>query len=165
MTISTSPAPLADLVFREADLIDRRQWNEWLDLYTEDAIYWVPTWMDEERTVEDPELDLNLIYLKGKGSFEARVLRITSRDSYASLPLPRTLHLIGNVREAGTCGGDTIVAANALTFLCDTRRGNTVRGAQYEFRLRSTDEGLRIARKKVVLLEEAIDGPIDVYHI
>src|SRR5687768_1969046 len=99
-------AAIAELVYREADLLDRRQWNDWLDLYAEDAVFWVPTWADEERTVDDPELDLNLIYLKGKGSFEARILRISSRDSYASLPLPRTLHVVGNVRLVGEEGGE-----------------------------------------------------------
>jgi 3-phenylpropionate/cinnamic acid dioxygenase small subunit len=159
------PAEAAALIYREADLLDRRQWRDWLDLYTEDAVLWVPSWADEEQTIENPELELNLIYLVGKGSFEARVLRIESRDSYASLPLPRTMHVVGNLRRTGGTDDAIELAANVLTLACDTRRGKSVRGGRSEFLLRRTDEGLRIARKKIVLLEEAIDGPIDIYHI
>jgi benzoate/toluate 1,2-dioxygenase subunit beta len=159
------PAEATALVYREADLLDRQQWQDWLDLYTEDAVLWVPSWADEERTTENPELELNLIYLKGKGSFEARILRIASRDSYASLPLPRTMHVIGNVRPVGETADGIEVAANALTLACDTRRGKSIRGGRYELLLRRTGDGLKIARKKIVLLEEAIDGPVDIYHI
>jgi len=37
-----SDAALADFVFREARLIDEKRYDEWYDLFTEDARYWIP---------------------------------------------------------------------------------------------------------------------------
>ena len=81
---------IEELIFLEADLLDRKQWQNWLDLYTSDCVIWVPSWDSEEELVEDPELSVNMMYLVGKPALEARVHRITSVDAYASLPLSRT---------------------------------------------------------------------------
>ena len=68
------------LVYREAMLLDRRRWDDWIDLYTEDAMYWVPAWANEEDTTNDPDTQLNLIYLRNRGGLEDRVFRIETRD-------------------------------------------------------------------------------------
>ena len=88
---------VTNLIYLESTLLDRRKWDDWIDLYTEDAVYWVPSWANEEETTEDPELQLNLIYLRNRGGLEDRVFRIESRDSYASVPLDRTVPVVGNV--------------------------------------------------------------------
>ncbi|MEX1066092.1 MAG: aromatic-ring-hydroxylating dioxygenase subunit beta, partial [Aquisalimonadaceae bacterium] len=87
----------SQLINHEANCLDRRQWNEWLGLYTEDCVYWVPSWKNEEETVSDPEVSLNLMYLKGRESLGDRVYRIESRDSFASVPLDRTSHVVGTL--------------------------------------------------------------------
>ena len=46
---------IEELIFLEADLLDRKQWQIWLDLYTSDCVIWVPAWDTEESLVEDPE--------------------------------------------------------------------------------------------------------------
>ena len=33
---------LADFVIREARMLDEQQYEEWLELFTEDGIYWMP---------------------------------------------------------------------------------------------------------------------------
>ena len=33
---------LIDFVIREARMLDERQYEEWLELFTEDGIYWMP---------------------------------------------------------------------------------------------------------------------------
>ena len=45
-----------DLLYLEADLLDRREWSGWADLYTQDCIYWVPSWATEDELTNDPEL-------------------------------------------------------------------------------------------------------------
>ena len=67
---------VTNLIYRESSLLDRREWDSWIDLYTEDAVYWVPSWANEEETITDPELQLNLIYLRNRGGLEDRVFRI-----------------------------------------------------------------------------------------
>ena len=111
------------LINREAMLLDRRRWKEWLELYAEDAVYWVPAWASEEETTTDPETQLNLIYLKDRGGLEDRVFRIESRQSWASLPLDRTVHLVGNVLVE-SAEGDVIEA----TANCNRARLRQERG-------------------------------------
>ena len=37
-----SAAEITSLIYREARLLDEKRWDEWYELYTEDALYWVP---------------------------------------------------------------------------------------------------------------------------
>ena len=59
------------LINLEADLMDRHQWNEWLELYTEDCVFWIPSW-DTEEMISDPEVEINTMYIvAGRGSRRA----------------------------------------------------------------------------------------------
>jgi len=105
---------VTNLIYRESTLLDRREWDDWIDLYTEDAVYWVPSWANEEETTDDPELQLNLIYLRNRGGLEDRVFRIESRDSYASVPLDRTVHVVGNVLVTDEKDDEVEATANCI---------------------------------------------------
>ena len=154
-----------DLLYLEADLLDRRQWAQWIDLYTEDCVYWVPSWATEDELTDDPELEVNFIYLTGKPSLEARIYRIESGNSYATAPLARTAHLVDTIRLVKA--DEDIIEASAkwMTMSSDPRWGKQIHGGWYEYRLRRNGDGLQIAEKKIVLLESVIDGAIDVHQI
>lgn len=154
-----------DLLYLEADLLDRREWAGWLDLYTEDGVYWVPSWASEDELTDDPELEVNMIYLTGKPSLEARLYRLQSGQSYATTPLARTSHLVDTVRVLSD-EGDTIEAsAKWMTLSNDPRWGKQIRGGWYEHTLLRDGGTLKIARKKITLLESVIDGAIDIHQI
>lgn len=165
MTVDTDlQREVTELVYREAMLLDRRRWDDWIDLYTEDAVYWVPSWASEEETTTDPELQLNLIYLRNRGGLEDRVFRIESRDSYASVPLDRTVHVVSNVLVEKADGDDVEASANCLVHTYG-KKGSMTRGGMYDFVLRRTDGGLKIARKKITFIDDRLEGPVDVYHL
>lgn len=166
MTIDSAlKQEVVELVYREASLLDRRQWEDWIALYTEDAVYWVPAWRNEEETTNDPETQLNMIYLRNRGGLEDRVFRIESRDSYASLPLDRTVHLVGNVLVE-KAEDDTVTAwANCLVHVYSTKSGPTTRGSLYDFTLRRENGALRIARKKITFIDDRLQGAVDIYHL
>src|SRR5262249_36335953 len=44
---SVSPASAIELVYREARLIDAKQFDEWYALFTENALYWMPLSRDQ----------------------------------------------------------------------------------------------------------------------
>jgi 3-phenylpropionate/cinnamic acid dioxygenase small subunit len=52
-----------------------------------------------------------------------------------------------------------------MTLSVDSRLGKQVRGGWYEYELRRADDGLRIGAKKIVLLEDVIDGAVDIHQI
>ena len=90
-------AQAAAFLFQEARYLDRHQWDAWVAMYREDAVYWLPAWRDEYETITDPQTEVSLIYHNARLGLEERIARIESRKSITALPLPRTLHLIGNV--------------------------------------------------------------------
>jgi len=155
---------VATLIKREAMLLDRHRWDEWLALFTPDAVYWVPAWKSEEETTDDPETQLNLIYLRDRGGMEDRVFRIESRDSYASVPLDRTVHLVGNVLVEKADGDHVEASANCLVHSYGKKGGQT-RGSLYDFVLRRVDGELRIARKKITFIDDRLEGAVDIYHL
>ncbi len=155
---------VAALISREAMLLDRRRWQEWLDLYAEDAVYWAPAWASEEETTSDPETQLNLLYLKDRGRLEDRVFRIESRQSWASLPLDRTVHVIGNVLVERAEGDAVEATANCIVHVYG-KKGAQTRGSRYDFAFRRIDGALRIARKKIVFIDDRLEGPVDIYHL
>jgi len=156
---------VAELVQWEATLLDRRRWDEWLELYTEDAVYWVPAWANEEETTDEPETQLNLLYLKDRGGLEDRIFRIESRDSYASLPLERTVHVVGNVLIEHVEGENITAFANCLIHSYGKHGGQT-RASLYDYIIRREEGGrLKIARKKITFIDDRLEGPVDVYHL
>lgn len=152
------------LINREAMLLDRHRWDDWIDLYTPDAVYWVPSWVNEEETTTEPETQLNLIYLRNRGGLEDRVFRIESRDSYASVPLDRTVHVIGNILVETANGVAVEATANCLVHTYG-KKGAATRGSLYDFAFRRIDDGLKISRKKITFIDDRLEGPIDIYHL
>ena len=156
---------IEDLIFLEADLLDRKQWQDWIDLYTSDCVIWVPSWDSEEQLVEDPELSVNMMYLVGKPALEARVHRITSVDAYASLPLARTMHSVTNIRLVEETSTIFKVVAKWIVLCLDPRRGKIWRGGWYDYSLEKCQKGLHIQAKKITLMEDVIDGTVDIYQL
>ena len=157
-------AEATDLLHREAYHLDHREWQAWLALYTDDAVYWAPAIVGEEGFSEDPDNDVSLIFLDRAG-IEARIFRIEGGDSFANAPLPHTAHLVSNVRIVETEGPEIGVSA---TWLVNSfRRVETpiLRAGRYAYTLRRTEAGLTIARKTVFVLDDRIVGPIDIFNI
>jgi len=157
-------AEAAALVYTEAMRLDEKRWAAWLELYTEDAVFWMPSWKSEYETTADPEYELNLIYLKGRAGLEDRVFRIESGDSVASVPLDRTTHLVGNVLVTGGAGAELHAAASWIVHTY-SQRGSATRSGRYDYVLRRGPDGLRIAFKKITMIDDRLIGPVDVYHV
>ena len=49
-------------VFREARLLDDRQWDDWLMCYHPKCEYWMPAWDDDDQLTNDPHKEISLIY-------------------------------------------------------------------------------------------------------
>ena len=162
MTISIEQA--ADLLYREALYLDARRWDDWLALYTEDAVYWAPAMDGDEGWTDDPDNDVSLMYMDRAG-LEARIFRIEGGDSYATDPLPHTSHMVTNVLLNGERDGLTRVTASWSVRSYQRVRGAVTRGGLYEYELRETPDGLGIAHKKIFIHDDRIVGPIDIYNV
>ena len=83
-------AECTSLLQREALLLDTQHWDNWLELFTDDCEYWVPSWKGEHQTTENPRSELSLIYYKNRAGLADRVWRVRHGRSVASAVLPRT---------------------------------------------------------------------------
>jgi 3-phenylpropionate/cinnamic acid dioxygenase small subunit len=160
-----SAAAVQEFLYREARLLDARKFGDWLELFCEDAVFWVPAVGMDRTYTSEPDTSLNFIYIVGRPGLEARVLRVESGGSLASNPLPHTRHLVTNVM-VDTDGADEIQAfANSQVVAFCEARGRQVLNGSYEYVLRKEGSRLRIARKKILLLEYVIDGYFDFFTI
>lgn len=164
MSAPTIDAAVSALVYREALLLDEKSWQQWLELYVEDALFWMPAWQNETTTTTDPDSQLNLLYLRQRANLEDRVFRIESGDSFASVPLDRTAHIVSGVLVLSESNGEIEAAANWLCHVYGIR-GAFTRAGRYDYRLRRTAQGLRIVRKKITMIDDKLEGPIDIYHV
>lgn len=80
---------LIDFVVREARLIDQHRFEEWLDLFTEDGIYWMPL----EWGQTDPKLTTSLMY-EDKLLLKIRVERLKGARTFSQKPKSRCHHVL-----------------------------------------------------------------------
>jgi 3-phenylpropionate/cinnamic acid dioxygenase small subunit len=130
-----------DFLYHEAELLDGFQLDRWLELFTDDAVYWVPARHDEA----DPQRHVSLIY-DDRGRIAERVWRLTVGPAHAQIPPSVTRRLITNVRIAETAAGGLVVRSNFAIF--EVRKGTQRAFAgEYEHRLVPHGSGWRIRRR------------------
>lgn len=152
----------ATISWQEALCLDERKWDEWLELFREDAEYWLPAWDDDGELTVDPQNEISLIYYPSRAGLEDRIYRIRSRRSSATMPLMRTCHmftLLSVGREQG-------LHARTSWAVQSVREDRTL--AYYgwaEYDLVEHGDTWLIARKKTVVLNDLADTMIDVYNV
>ena len=87
----------AEFLYREALLLDRGEYDAWVELFTPNCLFWMPSWRDDGTQTEDPDRELSLIYYRGRRNLEDRFQRIRSGFSAASVVMPRVSHMVGGV--------------------------------------------------------------------
>ncbi len=155
---------VAQFISYEAGLIDDRNWHDWLALFAPDAKLWAPAWIDDHKFTSDPARQASLIYAD-MHDLEARVYRIESEDSYASMPLPQTSHVVTCTNVQQGPNGLIKARANWIVHFFWRTKGAFVRAGRYEYEFRETDDDLRIVLKKVFVHDDRVISPIDVYNI
>lgn len=134
-----------DFLIDEAELLDTRRYDEWLDLFTPDGIYWLPSGREDT----DPTTEVSIIY-DDDNARRQRIARLSTGKQYAQDPPSRTAHVISSVRIT-SLGDPTVVRSTLALFEVRNSRVNTF-PARVEHRLRVVDGSLRIASKRVYLL-------------
>jgi 3-phenylpropionate/cinnamic acid dioxygenase small subunit len=80
---------LIRFVIHEARLIDEQRFDEWLDLFTEDAYYWMPLEMGQT----DPILQQSLFY-DDLTLMRIRVERLKGARTFSQKPKSRCHHVL-----------------------------------------------------------------------
>ncbi len=153
---TASPPISADLereatrfLFHEARLLDEQRFEEWLALFAPAGFYWIPTSIEQT----DPLHQISIVY-EDATVLRLRVARLRHPRAYAATPLPRTAHMVSNIIvSAGTA--DELQVRSAF-MVAEYRDGDRIlRAGLAMHQLRRTNEGLRIALKRVDLIDAA----------
>ena len=148
--LDDAPVTLAEVeqfLYCEARLLDERRLEEWRALFTEDGLYWAPTRPGQKT----PEEAVSL-FLDDPLTMGARIRRLGHPDVHVQTPPSHTTHLVSNIELAPTdaAGEITVFAAFAMAEYRHTEPHWYA--GRYEYRLRRIDGALRIALKKVMLV-------------
>ncbi len=156
-----------ELVALEAQLLDEQLWEDWLALYSDAAVFWVPTWRSESELTSDPASELSLIYLEGRKYLMERVFRVTSGQSVASVPIPRTVHLVaGSLAQLHDDGKTACVRSAWSTHIYHQRdNSSTTYAGRYRHDLEWQEGRYWIRSKKVVLMNDLLSSKLDFFYV
>lgn len=133
-------------LYREARLMDEHQYDAWLSLWTDDALYWVPSNRDDS----DPMREMSLIYVDRQG-LEERIVMLKSGDQWSQEPKSRLRRIVSNVEFEAEENGEVTVYANFD--LTEFRRGRQeIYAGRTIHTLRPAGDSFKIAYKKVLLV-------------
>jgi benzoate/toluate 1,2-dioxygenase subunit beta len=139
-------------IYREARLADDHEYDAWERLWTDDAIYWIPAGGPDA----DPTKQMSIIF-DNRSRISTRIKQLHTGKRHAQTPESRLRRLISNIELLGDEDGDIVVTANFLV-VESRERGIQNWAGRYEYRLRRSDDGLRMARKTAILVDN--DRPL-----
>ena len=151
---------VAEFLYREAELLDERRYDEWLALLADDLRYWMPMrrnvkYGEEQREFTREGQDIAW-FDEGKDTLVRRVKQIQTGIHWAEEPVSRISHLVTNVQivEATPSVSEAREVTARCRFLIYRNRVETetdILVGKREDVLRSESDGWRIARRKIVL--------------
>ena len=154
-------------LYREARMLDDRQFHDWLNLLTEDIRYWMPVRSnrypvsskaisildgaryEEEEVSKEGEL---AIMDEDKDSLTRRIDRLDTGMAWAEDPPSRTRHMISNVEiEPGSSENELTVYSNFLMYRTRAETEQDFYVGSRQDTLRKVDGQWKIAYRKIVL--------------
>ena len=151
---------LEEFLYYEAELLDERRFEAWLELLTDDVRYWMPLRrnvkfgeMDREFTREG--LDINW-FDEGKDTLTRRVQQILTGVHWAEEPLSRLCHMVANmqlldVQPSALEPTEVTVKCRFLVYRNRLQDETDFFVGKREDVLRKVDGGWKIARRQILL--------------
>jgi 3-phenylpropionate/cinnamic acid dioxygenase small subunit len=145
---------LMQFYIREAWLLDERKFKEWVELFTDDVLYFMPRRKNVPRREAHRELtelgDL-AIFEEDKRYLQMRVARLDTGMAWAEDPPSRTRHMIGNLEASALENGEVEARTAFLVYRSHLETDHQLLSGYREDVLRKADGGWQVARRKIVL--------------
>jgi benzoate/toluate 1,2-dioxygenase beta subunit len=135
-------------LIHEGRLLDERRFEEWMELFTEDGHYWVPSVPDQGSPYQFASL-----FFDDRQLMKTRIDRLRHPRIHIQTPPSRTVHMVSNVvvDEVDDAAGSYTISSSVLMgeYRLDVQRFFT--GRQYHTLVREGDS-FRISLKRVNLI-------------
>jgi 3-phenylpropionate/cinnamic acid dioxygenase small subunit len=145
---------LMQFYIREAWLLDERRFREWLDIFTEDVLYFMPrrkNVLRRELHREVTPLGDLAIFEEDRRYLEMRVARLETGMAWAEDPPSRTRHLIGNLETTRFESGEVSARTAFLVYRSHLETDSQLLSGSREDVLRPIDRTWKVARRTIVL--------------
>lgn len=148
--------------FEEADILDEGRFGDWFDLLAADLDYWMPRRTNRTRRQQALAVHARgevAFYDETKESLEWRIRRFDTGTAWSEDPPSRTRHYVTNVvvrhvrpeDPSGFTTDDLVVRSNLLVYRSRLEREENIYSGLRTDVLRRTADGLKVARRTVVL--------------
>lgn len=146
---------IEEFLYDEAELLDERQFEAWLDLLAEDIRYWMPMrrnvrFDDQARENTREQQDMNW-FDEGKETLTQRVRQIRTGVHWAEEPLSRVRHMVSNVRITSATPDTLEVQSRFLVYRNRQQDETDIFVGKREDTLRKINARWKIARRKILL--------------
>jgi len=144
---------VVEFLYKEARLADEARYADWLALWTDDGVYWVPATTDPGA---DPDKHLSHIY-DNRGRLETRIKLLQTGHRYSQEPASLMRRLISNIEVAAADDGELVAESNFILaeLAVQAKREMHWWVGRTTHRLRRVDGELKMCRKTVVLVNAA----------
>lgn len=153
-------AELTEFLEDEATLLDGDRLGEWLNLFTDDARYWMPVRVSVHRAMGDGFSRYMCYYNDTKSALGTRIHRLVgTKSGWVEDPPSRACRFVTGVKVFRT---DTPDEFNTFSNLLLTRSRSDegevklLTAMRYDT-LRRTGEGVRIAKREIYLNQTTLD--------
>ncbi len=157
MAVTPRQALWLDLMpfyIHEAWLLDERRFKEWLDLFTDDVLYFMPRRKNVLRREAHREVtplgDLSLIE-DDRRYLEMRVARLDTGMAWGEDPPSRTRHLIGNLSAEPLDNGEVKAKTAFLVYRSHLETDHQLLAGSREDVLRRVNGAWKIAKRTILL--------------
>ena len=133
------------LLYRQAECLDSKRWQDFIDLFAEDGTYWMPA--APEQTTGD---GVPSIFWEDRNLMTVRLKRLTHPRAWSQRTAWGTNHVVGNVtiEKEDAASGD--VVARSRFHMMEFRNDATRHFAgSYIHHLAKTKDGYRIKLQRV----------------
>jgi 3-phenylpropionate/cinnamic acid dioxygenase small subunit len=149
-------AEVTDFLYREADLLDERRYEQWLGLLADDYQYAVPLRMnvryDDVAEREQTRAGAEICWFdEGKATTELRVAQLATGLHWAEEPVSRVTHLVTNIRLESSAPPEVEVSCRFVVYRNRVADESDFLVGRRRDRLRRTAEGWQVCRRRLLL--------------
>lgn len=150
---------IKQFIYAEARLLDERQWEQWLALWTEDGMYWVPHSFDQQGPYDHISL-----FWENKMLRELRMKRLENARNWSQQPPTRSSRLISNVTVAGTDEQGYLVVQANFQVLEWRKAEQRLLGGSYIYKLKAHQDSWQLYLKQVNLVNrEDVHSSLEIH--
>jgi 3-phenylpropionate/cinnamic acid dioxygenase small subunit len=134
------------LLYLQAEILDGKHWQAFIDLFAEDGVYWMPVTPEQTEWESSPS-----IFAEDKLMMEIRKGRVSHPNAWSQAPMWETNHVVSHVAIESMSGGT--VQVRSRFHMMELRRDDVRHfGGSYRHTLvRETTGALKIKLQRVDL--------------